>query len=73
MKPLLVGLSLAVAVAGLSSLPESAEAKRLGGGKAAGMQRQAPAQTAQQSTPPTPAQLAAPVQPASTVDRKSVV
>ena len=42
MKHLLVALSVAVAAVSLGLAPGDADAKRLGGGKAAGMQRQAP-------------------------------
>lgn len=42
MKHLLIALSMAVAAVSLSLAPGDADAKRLGGGKAAGMQRQAP-------------------------------
>lgn len=49
MKSLWLAVSLSVAAVSVATLPLDAEAKRLGGGKAAGMQRQAPAP--QQSTP----------------------
>ena len=42
MKHLLIALSMAVAAVSLSLAPGDADAKRLAGGKAAGMQRQAP-------------------------------
>lgn len=42
MKHLLIALSMAVAAVSLSLAPGDADAKRLGGGKPAGMQRQAP-------------------------------
>ena len=65
MKHLLVALSVAVAAVSLGLVPSDADAKRLGGGKAAGMQRQAPPpSTTPNSTPPTtagaPAAAAAP-------------
>lgn len=55
MKTWLVALSMAVAAASLPLASFDAEAKRLGGGKAAGMQRQAPAQStpSQTQTPPS--------------------
>ena len=58
-----MALSVAVAAVTLGLAPADADAKRLGGGKAAGMQRQAP--PAQSPTPPTaspqaPANAAAP-------------
>jgi predicted lipid-binding transport protein (Tim44 family) len=57
LKTLLVAVS--VAIAGLTLVaPMDAEAKRLGGGKPAGMQRQAPAK-APEATPATPANPAA--------------
>lgn len=55
MKTWLVALSVAVAAASLPLASFDAEAKRLGGGRASGMQRQAPAQSPN-STPGTPAQ-----------------
>ncbi len=59
MKNLLFALSVAVAAASLGFAPVDAEAKRLGGGKSAGMQRQAPpANAAPTSTPPTAAAAA---------------
>ena len=59
MKNLLFALSVAVAAASLGFAPVDAEAKRLGGGKSAGMQRQAPpANAAPNSTPPTAAAAA---------------
>ena len=65
MKHLLVALSVAVAAVSLGLAPSDADAKRLGGGKPAGMQRQAPPPSATpNSTPPTtagaPAAAAAP-------------
>jgi predicted lipid-binding transport protein (Tim44 family) len=64
-KHLLVALSVAVAAVSLGLAPSDADAKRLGGGKAAGMQRQAPPPSSTpNSTPPTtanaPAAAAAP-------------
>ncbi|MFN6995968.1 MAG: Tim44 domain-containing protein [Aquincola tertiaricarbonis] len=55
MKTWLVALSVAVAAVSLPLASFDAEAKRLGGGRSSGMQRQAPAQSPQ-STPGTPAQ-----------------
>ena len=63
MKSLLLALSMTVAALSLSLAPHDAEAKRLGGGKPAGMQRQAPP-AATPHTPATPAQNAAPTQAA---------
>ena len=54
MKHLLIALSMAVAAVSLSLAPGDADAKRLGAGTPAGMQRQAPA------TPPNAATPAAP-------------
>ncbi|MCR5865390.1 Tim44 domain-containing protein [Aquincola sp. J276] len=51
----MVALSVAVAAVSLPLASFDAEAKRLGGGRSSGMQRQAPAQSPQ-STPGTPAQ-----------------
>ncbi len=63
MKQLLLAISLTLAALTLSFAPGDADAKRLGGGKPAGMQRQAPPANA---TPhQTPAQNAAPA-PANT-------
>jgi predicted lipid-binding transport protein (Tim44 family) len=64
-KHLLVALSVAVAAVSMGLAPTDADAKRLGGGKAAGMQRQAPPPSSTpNSTPPTtagaPAAAAAP-------------
>lgn len=58
MKRLLLTLSMAVALAPLALAPHDAEAKRLGGGKPAGLQRQMPATPAKPNpgTPPSPAQ-----------------
>ncbi|MEO8297879.1 MAG: TIM44-like domain-containing protein [Burkholderiales bacterium] len=65
-KSLLFALSMAVAGVSLSTLPLTADAKRLGGGRPAGMQRQAPpAKPANQATPNTP-QQAAPAQAPAT-------
>lgn len=51
--------ALMVAIAALSvSAPDTAEAKRLGAGKAAGMQRNMPARTAPDAPPAKPAQAA---------------
>ncbi|MEN9543452.1 MAG: hypothetical protein RLZZ598_285 [Pseudomonadota bacterium] len=62
MKSWLIALSLALGAA-MSLAPIHAEAKRLGGGKSAGMQRQAsPAKPAESPTT-TPAQSAQPAQP----------
>ncbi|MBL8350268.1 MAG: Tim44 domain-containing protein [Burkholderiaceae bacterium] len=59
MKNLLFALSVAVAAVSLGLAPTDADAKRLGGGKAAGMQRQAPpanaAPTSPAATPNAPA------------------
>ena len=62
MKHLLIALSMTVAALTLSLAPGDADAKRLGGGKPAGMQRATPAQTAPHNTP---AQQAAPAAPAA--------
>lgn len=51
-------LCMSVTALGMASL--DAEAKRLGGGRPAGMQRQAPAQPANNATPQAPKQAAAP-------------
>ena len=64
-KQLLVALSVAVAAVSMGLAPTDAEARRLGGGKPAGMQRQAPPPSATpHNTPPTtagaPAAAAAP-------------
>jgi predicted lipid-binding transport protein (Tim44 family) len=59
LKSLLIALALAVGGAGLAVAPFEAEAKRLGGGRPAGMQRQAPPKPA--DTPPA----AQPGQPAN--------
>lgn len=66
MKNWLVG-ALIVALVG-STLPSVSDAKRLGGGKPAGMQRDMPARTAPDAPPPkpaAPAQQAAPATPAA--------
>lgn len=57
MKSLLLALSMAVAAVTLATSPLDAEAKRLGGGKPAGMQRAVPAKPAE-ATPHSPAQPA---------------
>jgi len=57
LKHLLLALSMAVAALTLSLAPGDADAKRLGAGKPAGMQRQAPPPSA---TPNTPGNAAAP-------------
>lgn len=49
-------LGAAVAAVALSTLPLEADARRLGGGKSAGMQRQTPPPRAADATPATPAQ-----------------
>ncbi len=67
-KHLLVALSVAVAAVSLGLAPSDADAKRLGGGKPAGMQRQAPPPaTTPHNTPPStaPAQGAAAAAPAA--------
>ncbi|MBL8329028.1 MAG: TIM44-like domain-containing protein [Rubrivivax sp.] len=56
-----VGLLSAVLVVGMS--PDLSEAKRLGGGKSTGMQRQAPAQTPPQMPPAQAPAAAAPAAP----------
>jgi predicted lipid-binding transport protein (Tim44 family) len=55
LKKLLLTLSIACTALSLSLAPTDADAKRLGGGKPAGMQREMPAKPAN-STPPSPAQ-----------------
>ena len=55
MKHLLIALSMAVAAVSLSLAPGDADAKRLGAGKPAGMQRQAPATSPNAATPAAPA------------------
>jgi len=67
-RPLFAAVALSLAVA-VGTLPELSEAKRLGGGKNVGMQRQAPAQT----PPQTPAQAPAPAAPAAPVAGKPAV
>ena len=57
MKSLILALSVAVMSAGIA-VPLDAEAKRLGGGSSAGMQRSTPARATPNSTPATPAQAA---------------
>ena len=68
MKSLLLALSMAVAAVTLATSPLDAEAKRLGGGKPAGMQRQVPAKPADATphSPAQPAQSAAAAAPAPT-------
>lgn len=61
MKSWLVGALAVVLLVGLS--PTMSEAKRLGGGKSAGMQRDMPARTAPDAPPPKPATPAQPAQP----------
>lgn len=63
MKTWLIALSMAVAGATFTFTPADADARRLGGGKAAGMQRQMPAKPAD-TTPNTPPQQAANPTPA---------
>ncbi len=55
MKTLLLAISMALAGLTLTVAPVDADAKRLGGGRAVGVQRQAPAKPAD-ATPNTPAQ-----------------
>ncbi len=62
MKSLILALSFAVLLAGLA--PFDAEARRLGGGSSAGMQRSLPARTPPAAAPAQPAQ-AAPTVPAT--------
>lgn len=62
-----VALLAAVTVVGMS--PDLSQAKRLGGGKSVGMQRQAPAQTPPAPTPATPA----PATPAAPIAGKPAV
>jgi predicted lipid-binding transport protein (Tim44 family) len=59
MKSLWLALCMTLAGLSLSVMPLEADAKRLGGGKAAGMQRQTPPQQSS-ATPATPNQAAAP-------------
>jgi predicted lipid-binding transport protein (Tim44 family) len=67
LKPLLIALAMSVAALSLSVAPTDADAKRLGGGRPAGMQRQAPAApAAAPQKPATPAQNAAPAQAPAT-------
>jgi predicted lipid-binding transport protein (Tim44 family) len=63
MKSLILALSVAVMSAGLAA-PFDVEAKRLGGGSSAGMQRSMPARTPANAAPAQPAQ-AAPTAPAT--------
>lgn len=65
MKTWFVGALAAVLLVGLS--PAVSEAKRLGGGKSTGMQRDMPARTTPDSTPAKPAQPAQPAQGAQAV------
>lgn len=60
-KSVCLALSVAVASVSLAGWPVDAEAKRLGGGKPAGMQRSTPDQP-NQATPQTPAQPGTPAQ-----------
>jgi predicted lipid-binding transport protein (Tim44 family) len=57
-KTSLMALAVAVAGVGTYSVPMDAEAKRLGGGRASGMQRQMPAKQPDVSPKPTPNQSA---------------
>lgn len=59
MKSLWLALCMTLAGLSLGFMPLDADAKRLGGGKAAGMQRQTPPQQST-ATPPSPSQAAAP-------------
>jgi predicted lipid-binding transport protein (Tim44 family) len=68
MKPWLIAALMAAALA--ATLPTDADAKRLGGGKSSGMQRNMPARTAPDAVPAKPAapaqgQQAAPTAPAA--------
>lgn len=58
MKHLLIALSMTVAALSLSVAPGDAEAKRLGAGRPAGMQRQAPPPATPTATPNAPAKAA---------------
>ena len=60
MKHLLIALSMAVAAVSLSLAPGDADAKRLGAGKPAGMQRQAPPATSPNAATPAAAPTAQP-------------
>jgi predicted lipid-binding transport protein (Tim44 family) len=62
MKSLMLALSMAVLAAGLA--PTDADAKRIGGGSSAGMQRSVPARTPPAAAPAQPAQ-ATPTAPAT--------
>jgi predicted lipid-binding transport protein (Tim44 family) len=64
MKTWLLALSMAVAGATFTFIPADADARRLGGGKASGLQRQMPAKPAD-ATPKTPAQPTANPSPAN--------
>lgn len=61
MKHLLLALSMSVAALSLALAPVDADAKRLGGGKPAGMQRQAPPP----ASPTSPTNTATPATPAN--------
>jgi predicted lipid-binding transport protein (Tim44 family) len=63
-KSVCLALSVAVASVSLASWPQMAEAKRLGGGKPAGIQRSTPAQPAQPMQPGAPARQQTPQQAA---------
>lgn len=65
MKSLWLAVSLSVAAVSMSTLSLDAEAKRLGGGKAAGMQRQAPPPQQPTAVPASPNPAAAPVNSAA--------
>ena len=65
-KTLMLALSLSVAAAGLTLAPQDAQAKRLGAGKPAGMQRAAPPANNAATPPAAPAQQAAPTAPPAT-------
>ncbi|MBA3590911.1 Tim44 domain-containing protein [Methylibium sp.] len=59
MKTLLIALSMALAGVTLNFAPTDAEARRLGGGRAAGMQRQMPPKQADVAPKPSPGATAA--------------
>ncbi len=65
MKNWLIG-ALAMAVLATAAVPTVSEAKRLGGGKSAGMNRDMPARTSPDSTPAKPAQTQPSAAPAGT-------
>jgi predicted lipid-binding transport protein (Tim44 family) len=71
LKSLILALSVAVLSAGLA--PETAEAKRIGGGGSSGMQRSTPSRAAPDAAPARPAQAAptAPATPAATPPKRS--